>query len=564
MVTNLPGTYTDTYITSLIFQIEMGMKNHELVQGPLAANIANIKSGGVHKLLRELCKQKLLAYERGKKCKSLLVNVSPKLIPISLPDDGYRLTNMGYDYLALKVLTNRGSITGFGNQIGVGKESNIYTVTDGEDNPVCLKLHRLGRTCFRNVKEKRDYHGRRQNCSWLYLSRISATREYAYMKALYDRGFPVPKPHDFNRHCVIMDLVNGYPLTNVYEVEDIEGLYDDLMNLIVRLGNNGVIHGDFNEFNIMVTDEGKPILIDFPQMISTSHPNAKTIFERDVTGVKDLFKKKFGYESEDYPKFEDIEREENMDVEVSCSGYGFTKQMEKDLLKEYGMEDESDEEEEDDDDNLAVSGDEEEEGVTEQTEDEIMEYRRQVEEELKQSKKAQKQIPDSLRYFIESSTAHLVKNEITEQTTEQEIFLDAEEQKAVEESEPIVLSQGLQSLRVTSNTNDQVTDDRGSVDNFSGAEEEDDDLAGLDPNSREYRFKMVQKVLSDARSQRSYSTTASTIAPAVIKGRVRRVLDEREKRDIRKRCVAKGEASAVQRDRRNNKETVKEYAGWDF
>lgn len=489
-------------------------------------------------------------------------------------DDGYRLTNMGYDYLALKVLTNRSSITAFGNQIGVGKESNIYTVADTEGNPVCLKLHRLGRTCFRNVKEKRDYHGRRQNASWLYLSRISATREFAYMKALYDRGFPVPKPHDFNRHCVIMDLVNGYPLTNVYEVKDIEGLYDDLMNLIVRLGNNGVIHGDFNEFNIMVTDEGKPILIDFPQMISTSHPNAQQIFERDVNGVRDLFKKKFGYESEDYPKFEDIEREENMDVEVSCSGYGFTKQMERDLLKEYGMEESSDEEgesaneeeEDDHEDNLAVSGDEDDGDYDAQPQEddaELKEYRRQVEEEVKlvsQKPTVNTGGPsDSIRRFIESATEHLVKNEITEQTTDQEILLDAEDKAAAEKLEP--LSVGLESLRVTAK-NDR--EDRLSVDNFSGAEEEDDDLAGLDPNSREYRFKMVKKILSDARSQRSYSTTASTIAPSVIKGRVRRVLDDREKKEIRKRCVAKGEASATQRGRRDNKETVKEYAGWDF
>lgn len=59
------------------------------------------------------------------------------------------------------------------------------------------------------------------------------------------------------------------------QVEDVEGLYDDLMNLIVRLGNCGVIHGDFNEFNIMITDDARPILIDFPQMVSTSHANAK-------------------------------------------------------------------------------------------------------------------------------------------------------------------------------------------------------------------------------------------------------------------------------------------------
>lgn len=128
------------------------------------------------------------------------------------PVDGYRLTNTGYDYLALKSLTLRESVASFGNQIGVGKESNIYTVADGEGNPLCLKLHRLGRTCFRNIKEKRDYHGRRHKASWLYLSRISATREFAYMTALHDRGFPVPRPIDFNRHCVIMELVEGYTL----------------------------------------------------------------------------------------------------------------------------------------------------------------------------------------------------------------------------------------------------------------------------------------------------------------------------------------------------------------
>lgn len=114
--------------------------------------------------------------------------------------------------MALKSLTLRGSVSSFGNQIGVGKESNIYVVSDEDGQPICLKLHRLGRTCFRNIKAKRDYHGHRHKTSWLYLSRISATREFAYMKALHDRGFPVPKPIDFNRHCVLMELVNGWPM----------------------------------------------------------------------------------------------------------------------------------------------------------------------------------------------------------------------------------------------------------------------------------------------------------------------------------------------------------------
>lgn len=52
------------------------------------------------------------------------------------------MTNAGYDYLALKSLTMRGVIESFGNQIGVGKESNIYTVCDSEGQTLCLKLHR--------------------------------------------------------------------------------------------------------------------------------------------------------------------------------------------------------------------------------------------------------------------------------------------------------------------------------------------------------------------------------------------------------------------------------------
>lgn len=200
----------------------MGMKTHELVPGAIVASIADLKSGGVHKLLRELCRHKLVTYERGKKCKIKLSSLDLHLYNhidakdnIHITDDGYRLTNNGYDYLALKSLSLRGTVASFGNQIGVGKESNIYIVADEEQTPICLKLHRLGRVCFRNIKNKRDYHKRKNKnhrASWLYLSRISATREFAYMKALHERNFPVPKPIDYNRHCVLMELVKGYPL----------------------------------------------------------------------------------------------------------------------------------------------------------------------------------------------------------------------------------------------------------------------------------------------------------------------------------------------------------------
>lgn len=162
------------------------------------------------------------------------------------------------------------------------------------------------------------------------------------MRALYDAGFPVPEPIAHNRHTVIMELVDGWPLRQVKEVGDPAGLYADCMELVVRLAGRGLIHGDFNEFNILIKEEEEekeeasqqpnstsplqanpeqspppppprptplrlhPILIDFPQLLSTSHPNAAAYFTRDVDCLKRFFTRRFHFTSLDPgPSFED-------------------------------------------------------------------------------------------------------------------------------------------------------------------------------------------------------------------------------------------------------------------
>ena len=40
--------------------------------------------------------------------------------------EGYRLTPLGYDFLALRALLARGAISAVGRQIGVGKESDVF------------------------------------------------------------------------------------------------------------------------------------------------------------------------------------------------------------------------------------------------------------------------------------------------------------------------------------------------------------------------------------------------------------------------------------------------------
>lgn len=315
--------------------VEMGMKNHELVPVSLICTIANLKYGGTKKSIQTLHKFKLLFHD-GRNY------------------DGYKLTYLGYDFLALKTLVSRGVCSYVGNQIGVGKESDIYIVANDDNQEMVLKLHRLGRVSFKTIKNNRDYLKHRKSASWLYLSRLAALKEFAYMKALYENGFPVPTPIDYNRHCIVMSRARGYPLTQIVQLRHPSKVYSDLMNLIVKLASYGLIHGDFNEFNILINDEEEITLIDFPQMVSTSHLNAEMYFDRDVTCIRVFFEKRFNFIGERWPKFKDCQNIHSLDVEISASG--FTRDMEKefqDLSKQQDDDEinnnDSDENDEDDD-----------------------------------------------------------------------------------------------------------------------------------------------------------------------------------------------------------------------
>ncbi|KAG5728811.1 Serine/threonine-protein kinase rio2 [Termitomyces sp. T112] len=334
------------YVTSDEFRVltavEMGSKNHEVVPTSLIAQISGLRNGGVNKLIGSLAKRNLVSRLQNSKY------------------DGYRLTYGGYDYLAMRAMSKRDSMHSVGNQIGVGKESDIYIVADSEGKEMVLKLHRLGRISFRSIKEKRDYLGKRKSASWMYMSRLAAQKEWAFMKVLHEHGFPVPTPIDQARHTILMEFIDAYPLRQIAEVPSPGKLYSTLMDLIVRFARAGLIHGDFNEFNILIRREsGEPVVIDFPQMVSTSHENAEWYFNRDVECIRTFFKRRFQYESALYPRFrkiitENSDDKENfrLDVVVAASGFGHKDQkvleeyMETVLKEETGDEEEEEESEE--------------------------------------------------------------------------------------------------------------------------------------------------------------------------------------------------------------------------
>ena len=291
------------------------------------------------------------------------LTVSPTKLTSS--DDGYRLTYGGLDYLALHAHQKAEIIYSVGNQVGVGKESDIFVVADAEGKQLILKIHRLGRISFRTVKNNRDYLRKRSSASWMYMSRLAAVKEFTFMKALSEAGIPVPKAIAQSRHQIVMEFIDGFPLRQISSVPDPAGLYAELMELILWLAKIGLIHGDFNEFNIMIKEEEEevestegeqsnaesgvrliPILIDFPQMVSIDHADAKFYFERDVSCIKRYFERRFHFVSDEPgPFFEDAKAQlgkggvKRIDVEAEASG--FSKKMAKELeayMKAHGVD----------------------------------------------------------------------------------------------------------------------------------------------------------------------------------------------------------------------------------
>ncbi|KIH54780.1 hypothetical protein ANCDUO_15071, partial [Ancylostoma duodenale] len=192
--------------------------------------------------------------------------------------------------------------------------------------------------------------------------------------------------------------------------------------------------------------------------------------------------RKFNYDSDDFPKYSEVVRKYNLDVELEASG--FTKQMQIDLNKVTDGGDES-----------------ESECSTIQEDDEDKDK-----EELRQEEKSREN----------ESTFEEVERQ-TEHREEREPYIRAREEL------------------------DRIEAETAQIPETSEVESH--------PQQRPRK----------ARGAASTMSTTSTIPPEEIK---RRVALEKMRNKEKTKLRVKGKQSAVQRGRKDNRCTIKEYKGW--
>lgn len=224
---------------------------------------------------------------------------------ISKSNLGYTLLVTGLDIYVLKILSNKNIITALGPQIGIGKEAEVYLARDSLNQDRILKMFRLGRSSFKQIKRKRDVSTAIN--SWLLLNIDTAKKEYDILTYLKGSSKSFPNPLYRSFHCIVMDAIYGNRLADIESLQDPDVVLESILYNITIAYHKGYINGDLNEYNILVND-GDVFILDWPQAIKIDAVNADIVLTRDIKNILKYFSKKFNVEKDSLKIINNIKR----------------------------------------------------------------------------------------------------------------------------------------------------------------------------------------------------------------------------------------------------------------
>lgn len=200
-------------------------------------------------------------------------------------DNKYKLSISGHDCLAINAL-RRSGLEAMGSNIGIGKESDVYLGVFKKKN-VAIKIFRLGRTSFQKVEER----CLKKDENWLELNRESCRCEVRFLQLFEELN--VPRLMGYNRHVLVMKMYN-YNMLYQIKIDNCEVISQKIFDFIYNIWQKGYVHGDLNEFNIMINGD-KILVLDFPQCIKNTDRRAAEYLKRDIECIHKYFWKKNFY-----------------------------------------------------------------------------------------------------------------------------------------------------------------------------------------------------------------------------------------------------------------------------
>jgi len=230
---------------------------------------------------------------------------------------GFGLAMAGLDVIALKMLADRNIVEAMGNSIGVGKESDVFEAITPCNEKRAIKFYRIGRISFRDIQRKRNWQFlskadskslQQRHRHWLMVNIEAAKREYDALLRLKDIGAKIPVGYYRAMHCLVLNRIDGRRLVTfkAKDLPDPEYTLYQILKDVRLVYDHGMINADLSEFNVLVDSEDNPWIIDWPQTVSTSHPNSFLLLRRDISNIVRFFNRRFKCDKKDEEAFRTV------------------------------------------------------------------------------------------------------------------------------------------------------------------------------------------------------------------------------------------------------------------
>lgn len=179
--------------------------------------------------------------------------------------------------------------------ISSGKEGNVFYATDGNGDPVALKIYRTSTSTFKRVGKYVEGDPRFKGTTgnrWKFIYAWAA-KEYRNLERYYEAGLPVPEPIANDKNCLLMEYIGNEkspaPQLKNSVMKHPTEVYDEIISFIIDGWRDAhLVHGDLSEYNILMY-KNEPVVIDVGQAMTSDYFNARELLDRDINNINRFF-----------------------------------------------------------------------------------------------------------------------------------------------------------------------------------------------------------------------------------------------------------------------------------
>jgi len=202
---------------------------------------------------------------------------------------------------ALVELRNREVIFGLIGILKEGKESVIFLGKDFKGNKLAIKIYRIYHIDFKSLRSLLVVDSRYQRVKREIRNVVFAwcNREYRNLRIAYEKAkVSCPKPIASYQNILVMEFLgkDDVPFPQLADLkldyETAKIIYEKIVENAKKLKEKKLVHGDLNEYNILVNPESLDVyFIDFSHGVREDSPIYEELWKKDIENINRFFSK---------------------------------------------------------------------------------------------------------------------------------------------------------------------------------------------------------------------------------------------------------------------------------